>query len=90
MLKSCATGKSMGTKSTNIQPASPPPSAGKRKNFMKCPSCGHEWKNQGNQAAGAIGGKVKNANKGFANPDVRARAIAAKRSKKENENEDCI
>lgn len=45
---------------------------------MRCPNCGHEWKLPGPQA----GGRAK-VRKGFASPEVQAKAQAAIRRKRE-------
>ena len=45
---------------------------------MRCPKCGHEWKLPGPQA----GGRAK-VRKGFASPEVQAKAQAAIQRKRE-------
>lgn len=43
---------------------------------MKCPSCGHEWKDAGRSKGGSA--KVP---KGFADPSVQAKAQATRKRK---------
>lgn len=48
--------------------------------FTICPRCSFPHKDQRAQRAGSLGGKAKVA-KGFSNPEIRARALAAKKAK---------
>jgi hypothetical protein len=45
---------------------------------MKCPKCGHQYKSPVAQAGGRAGGQARVA-KGFAAPDVLAKALATRR-----------
>ena len=47
---------------------------------MKCPACGHTWKNQANARAGAKGGAARNPAKGFGTPTVLQRALDVRRA----------
>ena len=46
---------------------------------MRCPHCGHEWKNPANARAGALGGAARNTRKGFGTPAVLRRALKTRR-----------
>lgn len=49
---------------------------------MRCPSCGHEFKNPTAQAGGKVGGKAK-VRKGFACRRVMEKALETRRKKHE-------
>jgi hypothetical protein len=49
---------------------------------MKCPKCGHRFSNPVTQAGGRTGGLAK-VPKGFASPDVLAKALETRRKNAE-------
>jgi len=51
---------------------------------MRCPSCGHEFKNPTAQAGGKVGGKAK-VSKGFACRRVMEKALETRRKKHESD-----